>query len=548
MTYILPLEQLQLQVRNNPATPWLHQPVNRVWRTWTWAQAYDEARQVAAGLRAAYAPGTRIAIISKNCAHWVLADFGIMLAGMVSVPIYPTAGEDTISYVLEHSGAEAIFIGKLDGMSAVDNAVPDSVAKIAFPYQSVAGAQSWDEWLAGFEPLDDIAKPAPEDTLTIPYTSGSTGRPKGVVISHRNLAASAWHTWQVLGGGTDEKMLSYLPLAHITERAVVEIVSLYARSQMFFNESLETFADDLRYVRPTGFVSVPRLWSRLQSQVLLAIPDKKLQRLLAIPIVGKVVAHRIRKKLGFDKAERFGSGTAPISPSVLQWFLRLGIPIGEGWGMTETAGLSCGNVPFDAGHIGTIGRPVPCVEMRLSDAGEVLIRGDAIFSQYYKNPEASAESFTDGWFHTGDIAEVDEDGVYRIIGRVKEQFKTGKGKYVAPVPIESMLAGDANIEQVCVMGSGRKQPVALVVLNITDGVVDEAMRAELTELCDAINRKLESHQRLDHLIVCSEVWDISNDMLTPTLKLKRDKLEGHYNELLEHPGLNKQVVWESELG
>jgi long-subunit acyl-CoA synthetase (AMP-forming) len=251
--------------------------------------------------------------------------------------------------------------------------------------------------------------------------------------------------------------------------------------------------------------------------------------------------------MGLDRARRFASGTAPISPAVLDWFHRLGMPISEGWGMTETAGLSCGNIPFVPGHLGTIGVPVACVEMRLADSGEVLIRGDAIFREYYLNPEVTEASFTDGWFHTGDLATRLEDGAWKIVGRIKEQFKTGKGKYVAPVPIESLLASDPIIEQVCVMGSGRRQPLALAVLSSGAVTPEPTVQQQLESLRNQVNSQLESHERLDQILVCADAWSIDNDFLTPTLKLKRDRLETHYAQLLETVTSTDPVVWESAL-
>lgn len=547
MEYDLPLQHFARQVAGTPQAPWLHQPIDRQWHTFTWGEADNQARRIAAGLKAqGYAPGSRIAILSKNCAEWVIADLAIMMAGMISVPIYSTAGKSTIEYVLDHSASNAIFVGKLDKPEAADQAIPTGVERIAFPYQTVPATALWQQWLDSHQPLQDIADPKPGDVMTIPYTSGSTGVPKGVVLTFLNLAASAECSARQIDGLPGDRALSYLPMAHITERALVELVSMVLGSEVFFNESLDTFADDLRYTRPSTFISVPRLWSRFQSQILSQISDKKLQRLLRIPILGKRVAVKIRRSMGLDRARSFGSGTAPISPEMLRWFHRLGISIGEGWGMTETAGLSCGNFPFRAQDLGSIGRPVDCVEMKLTKDGEILIRGDAVFSEYYLNPEATAESFTDDWFHTGDLG-TQLNGVFRIVGRIKEQFKTAKGKYVAPVPIEIMLMADPGIEQACVMGSGRKQPVAFVVMS--EAANDSTpVRDGLDRLVREVNATLESHQRLDHLIVCEDAWDTENGMLTPTLKLKRSQIETRYADLVDSPKLANVVVWERELG
>ncbi len=548
MSYPLPMQQLAENVANHPNKPYLHQPHNQVWRTLTWADVDDQARRIAAALLAqGLEPGDRVGILAKNSAEWFIVDFAIMMAGLVSVPIYSTAGVSTIQHVLSHSEAKAIFVGKLDNTAAAQEALPDDLLTITFPYPTIEGAKAtYNDWLENYAPLSDVNQPDGEDTVTIVYTSGSTGLPKGVVLTYNNVASSAYCSANLHPRKDDDACMSYLPLAHITERCVVELMTLYAPIEIFFVESLDTFIADVHHAQPTVFISVPRLWTKFQSQILAKMPDEKLQRLLKIPIVGRLVARKIRKGLGLGRAKMFGSGSAPISPGILEWYSRIGINISEGWGMTETAGLSCGNNPFDPTRLGTIGVPQDCVEMKLSDEGEVLIRGEAIFKEYYKNPKATEEAFADGWFRTGDRAKVDEAGSWSIIGRVKEQFKTAKGKYVAPVPIESLLTRNPDIEQICVLGSGRKQPLAIAVLNEQVRERTSDVHERLLNTLNEVNSELESHQRLDHIVVSDEVWSIENDMLTPTLKIKRNKLEERYGDYLLRP-LSEPVVWEKEL-
>lgn len=547
MKYTLPLKQLAANVAAHPDKPYLHQPIDRQWHTLTWAEVDNQARIIATALLTqGFSPGDRIAILAKNSAEWFITDFAIMMAGMISVPIYATAGVDTIQHIMDHSGARAVFVGKLDDTQAAAQAFDDSVLIITYPYPTIRGQVQFTQWLEEYEPLQDVHQPQPEDTFTLVYTSGSTGQPKGVVLSYQNVASSSYEAAHIQPRTDQERCMSYLPLAHITERCVVELVTLYISMEIFFVESLDTFIEDVRHAQPTIFISVPRLWTKFQAQILAKIPDKKLQTLLKVPLVGRYVARKIRHELGFDKVRMYGSGSAPISPSTLEWFSRLGINISEGWGMTETSGLSCGNNPFDRSRLGTIGAPVPCVQMKLSDEGEVLIRGDAVFKEYYKNPEATAEAFTDGWFHTGDRARLDNNGTWSIIGRVKEQFKTAKGKYVAPVPIESLLSRNSDIEQVCVLGSGRKQPLAIAVLSEQAKGLSESTRKQLQSTLETVNAELESHQRLDHIIISSDPWTIENDLLTPTLKIKRDKLEQRYSKYLLS-SLPQAVIWEQEI-
>jgi long-subunit acyl-CoA synthetase (AMP-forming) len=325
--------------------------------------------------------------------------------------------------------------------------------------------------------------------------------------------------------------------------------SIYAGAKIFFVESLRTFAHDLQTARPTGFASVPRLWVKFQAGIHAKVPPGKLRLLLAIPFVGRVISRRIRDGMGFNNCTKFASGSAPISPHTLEWYQKLGINIGEGWGMTETSGLSCANIPFQARRLGTIGIPLEGTELKLSDEGELLIRSPGLFTEYFQQPELTREAFTDdGFFRTGDKAEWDDEcGGYRITGRVKDIFKTAKGKYVVPVPIETQLSANPLLDQVCVLGAGLPAPVAVVVLSdtaqhLSEDNVEKSLEATLADT----NRHLESHERLSGMIIVDDEWTTENGLLTPTLKIKRDDLEARYRSIVGKDR-GRPVVRESEL-
>ncbi len=533
-------------VARDPDCLFLTQPFGEELLRWTRAATLDDARRLARGLRElGLEPGARVALLSRNCAEWLIADLAISLAGLVSVPIYPTAGRDTIIYVLEHSGAKALLIGKLDDPERVRQAFSSDTITIAMRYPSIECNHDWQALIDASAPIDWPSLPAADELMTILYTSGSTGRPKGVALSYGAYQYACEATTEVLELTPEDRALSYLPLAHITERTCVAGPSLFGGSQLFFSDTLETFHADLLRSESTLFVSVPRLWTQFQSGVHAKIPARRLAILLAIPILGRLVARRIRRQLGFEHVRKFGSGSAPISPLLLKWYEKLGVDISEGWGMSETGGLSCTNSPFRRERIGTIGMPFRGTEMKLSDEGEILIRSPGLFSEYYREPELTREAFdADGFFHTGDRGEWEAElEAFRITGRVKDLFKSAKGKYVSPVPIESKLAGNPLLEQVCVMGSGLRAPVAVAVLSVASrGQSREVIGASLGETLATVNAMLESHERLAHLFVVAEEWSIDNGLLTPTMKIKRDKLEQKYAEPIQG-SFAEPVVW-----
>jgi len=527
-----PMSSLARAVEQHPNAPFLHQPRNRTWTTYTFQEVDDLARKLASGLLASgLKPGDKVSILSKNCAEWVISDLAIMMAGMVSVPIYFSAGTDTISYVLEHSSAKAIILGKLDAPETALSAVSKELITISFSYPEAPDVGiNWDELIANSPRLETIIE-STDDLMSIIYTSGSTGNPKGVMISYTNAHAVGVASKAL----TDEpftnkdRVVSYLPLAHIAERGLVELSSLNTGMQIYFVESLATFAEDMVHAQPTVFFSVPRIWLKIQLQILDKIPPKIFHRLITTPIIKSLLSWKIKRTLGFSKTRLFLSGSAPISAQVLRWFHRVGIDISEGWAMSETSCVGTLNSPFREEDIGTIGRPMSGIDIKLSDEGEIMIKGDFISPGYYNNPEATAEIMQDGWLKTGDLGKFNPNGSLSIIGRAKEQFKTTKGKYVSPVGIESRLISHAAVEQACVTGSGLPNAIALIVLN--PGV--DCDEARLLRLLERTNKFSEAHEQLDALYVCKESWTVENSLLTPTLKIKRAIIEDKYRTIIE---------------
>ena len=540
-------DALREWAEKTPDAPFLIQPFEGRMITWTRAQAFDDVSRLANGFRGlGYEQGDRVALLSKNCAEWVLTDIALAMAGLISVPVYPTASADTLRYVMQHSEAKAIVVGKLDQPEVVNEALESDVKRIRMRYPSVEADTTIQSLIDHNAPLEDPHRPHSKDTMTILYTSGSTGTPKGVVLSYGAYEYAAQTTGEVMGFMPSDRALSYLPLAHITERTVIAAPAIYGGFVLYFVDTLESFVEDLRRARPTGFISVPRLWVQFQAGVHRAIPPARLSRLLSIPVIKNIVARKVRRKLGLDACRLVGSGTAPISPDTLKWYQRVGINISEGWGMSETSGLSCTNFPYVPERLGTIGVPLPGTEMKLSDAGEILIKSPGLFSEYFKQPELTKDSFTeDGYFRTGDKGEwLDDIKAFRITGRLKEQFKSAKGKYVSPVSIESKFAGDPMIDQVCVMGAGLRAPVAVIVLSESvGGASRDELRQKLERSLQTVNDTLESHEVVSHIVVSAETWTIENGLLTPTLKLRRSLIEEKYETIIARP-TDRPVVWE----
>jgi len=519
---------------------------------YTWGRAVDEARRMASYLKSLNLPEkSRVGLISKNCAHWIMTDWAIWMAGHISVPLYPTLNADTVNYVLNHAECDVLFVGKLDDWDMMKPGVPDTVRCISYPLSPPNDFETWDDIVAKYPPLEENVQRDADELATIVYTSGSTGKPKGVMLSFRNMAFAAEGGMEVLQVGPEERMLSYLPLAHVFERTFVELASLYAGFHLFFAESLDTFVDDMKRAQPTLFLSVPRLWVRFQQGVLQKLPQKKLNKLLKVPVVSKLIKKKVLKGLGLDKVKLAGSGSAPLAGDVLDWYRNLGLELLEGYGMSENFAYSHINKPGRS-RTGYVGESMPGVDTKISPEGEILIKSPATMMGYYKDEENTKSAFTeDGYLKTGDKGEIDEMGRLKITGRMKEIFKTSKGKYIAPAPIENKLMANQSIELVCVSGANQTQPFAMIQLaegirpTVGDPNVRKELEAELTELVERVNKTVDPHEQLAFVIIVSDEWTIENSFLTPTLKLKRNVVENTYeNQVNEWYAQRKKVVWQ----
>ncbi len=545
----LPLEMFYQHEARHPNKRYMVQPLpGGQLQELSWAEVGEQARRAANWLRSREMPqGSRIAIISKNCAHWIVSDLAIWMAGHVSVPLYPNLTAESMRQVLEHAEAALAFVGKLDDWPSMAPGVPEGVPTVGLPLRPQGEfSYVWDD-LQACAPIQDDPRPTADRLATIIYTSGTTGTPKGVMHNFGNFGFAASHAIELFGVGEEDRVLSYLPLCHVAERMFVELSSLYSGQTVFFAESLETFLDDLRRARPTVIFGVPRIWTKFQMGVYGKMPAARLDLLLKLPLLGRRVGHKVLAGLGLDAVRYALSGAAPVPEALLDWYKRLGLEVLEVYGMTENCGYShvCRPGKFKPGWIG---QNSPGVEVRIAEDGEVQVRSGATMQGYYKDPEKTAETLTaDGFLRTGDKGEQDAEGNLRLTGRIKEIFKTSKGKYVAPAPIENRLAVHARIEQVCVIGDGLPQPMALCVLseagrreaaNGTRGELENSLKTLLEE----VNQALDKHERLQRLVLVKEVWAVDNGFLTPTLKIKRNVVEGTYGARFAEWGERREAV------
>lgn len=549
----LPLDQVYRWEKARADEIYLTQPMgNGVVQEYTWNRAVGEARRMATYIKSLnLPPKSNIALLSKNCAHWIMTDLAIWMAGHVTVPLYPTLNAETVSYILEHSESKLLFVGKLDDWEMMKPGVPEDLPCISYPLSPPNDYPTWDNIVAENAPMQEDTVREADELATIVYTSGSTGKPKGVMISFGAMGIGASGVAQTLEMYPEDRMLSYLPLAHVFERFAVEQSSFQIGFHIFFADALDTFVEDLRRAQPTVFISVPRLWSKFQLGIFKKMPPQKIERLIKIPLLNRIVKKKILTGLGLEHCRFAGSGSAPLSEDIINWYRSLGLELLEGYGMSENFAYSHISRPGRS-KVGTVGETLPGVECRISEIGEIEVNSPANMMGYYKDEEKTKEAFTeDGFLLTGDKGEVDSMGRLKITGRIKEIFKTSKGKYVAPAPIENKIVGHDSIEMVCVAGAECPQPHALI--NLSEEAFpkrnDPEFRAELesslVSLMKDVNGTLDPHEALQFMVIVKDLWTIENEFLTPTMKIKRNVLEDVYKPQIDGwYGSRQKVIWE----
>ncbi len=495
-------------------------------------QAQDTVTAIAKSLTYLFQnPDHKISILSKNRAHWMMADLGIMRAGNVTAPVFTTMPPKTFSYAVEFAEIELIFVGEAGNWNRVKDFIPSHVKIVTFPGVELAEADySFDEFLKLGDETPLPAHPDPEKLATLIFTSGTTGMPKGVMHSLKSLYIVIKDVIRCTDPQTS--FFSYLPLAHFGDRAVNSLLAVQCGARLTFPESLETFRDDLRATAPTMFLGVPRIYEKLTQAIIAEFADdaEDLKAKLA-DLNGEALVTQIKESLGFQNVDFLMASTAPTPKAIKELWTLMDLPLYDAYGMTE--GLPITSVGRNDPNLSGVGKPGAIATIKISSQGEILCKSPCQAIGYYKNPDATASTFVDGWLHTGDKGHIDDQGYLHISGRLKDTFKTAKGKYIAPVPIEISFSRSHLIEQLCLYGYGLTQPIMLCCLAEAASEDKITVERELKKFTRTLNQKLEPHERIGAIIICQSPWSVENGILTHTLKVKRDKVAEEYMPLIE---------------
>jgi long-chain acyl-CoA synthetase len=526
----------------------------------------------------------KIAMIStNNRTEWSIVDIAILQTGAQNVPIYPTITADDYAYILNHSEASYCFVSDVEILQKVDSIrakVPN--LKEVYSFDEITGCKNWSELIDFGEDQSNQnelqerkQKVLPQDMATIIYTSGTTGTPKGVMLSHQNLVSNVRGIVHLIPfPAAKGKALSFLPVCHIFERAALYLYQYHGVS-VYFGESIEKISDNLKEVKPNMITAVPRLLEKVYDKIyargteLTGIKKKLffwaidlglrfepygangLWYEMQLKVARKLIFSKWKEGLG-GNLELIVAGSAALQPRLTRVFAAAAIPVLEGYGLTETSPvISANNLKNNGFRIGTVGKLIEFVEVKIAEDGEILCKGPNVMMGYYKEENLTNEVLIDGYFHTGDIGTLDKDGFLKITDRKKEMFKTSGGKYIAPQIIENTMKQSRFIEQIIVIGEGQKMPAAIIQPNFeflkewasihkidigktnSEHVLHEKVLERIKQDIDSLNEKFGSWEKIKRFELTPDVWSIDGGQLTPTLKLKRKIIKELYNDLYQ---------------
>ena len=568
------------QLQKAPQENCFNYKKNNKWVSISTQEYIDNANKVSASLlKLGIQPNDKIAVITtNNHPHWHVLDIGVTQIGAQNVPLYATLSAKDYAYILEHSDSKYCFVSDEELYKKVKSVQNKTALKGVYYLVENDTEDSWDQFL-NIGSSEDLSvaieerKNAVQDTdlATIIYTSGTTGTPKGVMLSHRNIVFTSLATAKVLDLNDDAKrILSYLPICHIFERAASyynQLVSL----EVYFAESIETIGDTIRETKPHYLAVVPRLLEKIFDKIMdkgsqLDGAKKKLffwavelaeqfepygkngaWYHFKLKIANALIFKKWREALG-GELQFMVCGSAPLQPRLIRIFTAANIPIFEGYGMTESSPGGTVNDMRNGGfRIGSVGKPIEGVTVKIAEDGEILLKGENVMLGYYKNEELTKKTITDGYLHTGDIGKIDDDGFLYITDRKKEMFKTSGGKYIAPAALESELKQSRFIEQVMVIGEGQKMPAALIQVNfefvnewakrkghkIDDVSTNKRLIKRIQEEVDHYNQKFGKWEQIKKFEITPDEWTIDDGLLTPTLKMKRKNIRSKYKALYD---------------